>query len=760
MSVPQKIFRRADPANFCNIPQELRDLPQWECWKIHEGRKKPVDPHTGDVYPKGKFTSEQMGTATFEEAVTCFMANTELLGVGFRFKKSDPYTGVDWDKCRDPETGDLAEWAQESLAEFRRTYCEVSPSGTGAHAICRARIPKAVTKQEGPGIEMYFDGRFFALTGHLLDGSPSVVAVAQPQVTDLFTQLTVNPANGHGGSKPNGTGKIPHGKIDNWLTSRAGSYRRRGDSADIIEKKLLIDYRERCAPPLDNERRVREIARGITRYEPGLDGDWPEVAETLELFNKRFYVTENLGGKCRVCSEEPSAIFPNSFSFTHQSFADFRNRFNHQRIEIGEDEKGRPVYQSRGSAWLSHKDRRQYNEVVYAPEVKLPENVRNLWRGFAFKAEKGDCSLYLAHLRENVCQGKQDRYDWMIGWMAYAVRNPNEPGHTAPVLMGCQGWGKNSAADHFAHLWGSHFLIITQRSQFTGHFNAHLRACSVLVVNEAFFAGDRSQAGPMKGLITDEFLSIEAKGIDVERARNLLHVIICSNEDWVVPADMDSRRFTVFRVSDLHKQDTVYFGKLHQQMQNGGYGALLYHLLHEVDITKFDPRKILPTEELNEQKAHSLYGVESVWHECLQRGCLPGKIEDDDTAILKAADLVDWAAKKHLRSWDSLRTEHVGHLFGANARAKKKGMEFQKLQVDDDVFNAGRVRVWKIPKLIEARKAWDQKRFVVDWGDDAEGEWKIDRDWANEQQAQQWRSNAGVSGQPKKISRKKNEAKS
>jgi hypothetical protein len=522
--------------------------------------------------------------------------------------------------------------------------------------------------------------------------------------------------------------KIPYGQHDSELTSIAGKLRRDGLEEKAIENALVEVCEKRCENyGRDYQKMCAKIARSVCRYEPGR-GDWPEVTETLEQFNKQFYVVEDLGGKCRVCSEKPSSVFASAIDFTHQSFEDFRNRFHHQLIKVGEDAKGNPVYQDRGRVWLHHKDRRQYSQIIYAPEQKLPADVRNLWRGFAYEPKKGDCSHYLAHLLVNVCQENPTRYAWLTGWMAYAVRHPNEQGHTCPVLVGGQGVGKNSATDPFAHLWGAHYRIITQRSHFTGHFNAHLRDCSVLVVNEAFFAGDRSQAGPMKGLITDSFLAIEAKGIDVVNARNLLHVIIVSNEDWVVPADMDSRRFTVFTVSDAHKEDTAYFGAMHAQLANGGYEALLYHLLNDVDICNFDPRKILVTDELQEQKTYSLHGVESVWFECLQRGSLPGKINDGGSATLRASDLVDWAAKKQLRGWDGLRTEHVGHLLSVNRRGKKKGMDFQKTR-PSGVFGEGQVRVWQIPPLSEAREAWDEKRFAVDWGNE-EGNWKIDKDWA------------------------------
>jgi primase-polymerase (primpol)-like protein len=58
------------------------------------------------------------------------------LGIGFIFVEGDGYCGIDFDRCRDKETGafraSVVPWI-ENLT----TYCELSPSKTGFHAIAR-----------------------------------------------------------------------------------------------------------------------------------------------------------------------------------------------------------------------------------------------------------------------------------------------------------------------------------------------------------------------------------------------------------------------------------------------------------------------------------------------------------------------------------------------------------------------------------------------------------------------------------------------
>ena len=58
----------------------------------------------------------------------------------------------------------------------------------------------------------------------------------------------------------------------------AGTMRRRGFSEAAIAAALLVENQGRCKPPLP-ESKVRDIARSISRYDPGDDA----VASTGEL---------------------------------------------------------------------------------------------------------------------------------------------------------------------------------------------------------------------------------------------------------------------------------------------------------------------------------------------------------------------------------------------------------------------------------------------------------------------------------------------
>src|SRR5262249_27652155 len=210
---------------------------------------------------------------------------------------------------------------------------------------------------------------------------------------------------------------------------------------------------------------------------------------------------------------------------------------------------------------------RQYDDIVYAPNSENPRKL-NLWRGFACKPLDGDCDLFLAHLRDNVCSGNVEYFEYLLDWMAYGVQYPDRPGEVSVVTRGKEGVGKGVAGTEYGRLVGSHFRHIVHAKHLVGHFNSHLAHCSVLFADVTFFAGDRENESILKALITEDTILIEPKGVDPFPVRNCVHLWMSSNADWVVPAGADARRYFVLNVSDARMQNGEYFGAITRQMDS------------------------------------------------------------------------------------------------------------------------------------------------------------------------------------------------
>jgi hypothetical protein len=100
---------------------------------------------------------------------------------------------------------------------------------------------------------------------------------------------------------------------------------------------------------------------------------------------------------------------------------------------------------------------------------------------------------------------------------------------------------------------------------------------------------------------------------------NFVHLMMASNEQWVVPAALDARRFCVFEVAEDRKDDRPYFAAIWGEMKNGGYEAMLHDLLN-YDLTFYNHRAVPLTGGLQTQRGLSLGTNEAWWLDVLHRG--------------------------------------------------------------------------------------------------------------------------------------------
>jgi hypothetical protein len=192
-----------------------------------------------------------------------------------------------------------------------------------------------------------------------------------------------------------------------------------------------------------------------------------------------------------------------------------------------------------------------------------------------------------------------------------------------------KGVGKGTLGRLLADICGRHGLPIASPQLLTGRFNLHLRDCILLFADEAFWAGDKAGEGTLKQLITEPRIMYEGKGSNAETGRNLVHVVMASNLDWVVPASIaDERRFAVFDVDPKFKGDQEFWEAVNTELDNGGRAAFLHDMLAR-DISRFHPRNNLPvTEALAEQAMHSMDPIEEWFFGLIVGEQLPARVDD------------------------------------------------------------------------------------------------------------------------------------
>lgn len=166
---------------FDSFPAALRERRQWVLWRAE--RREGDKPTKVPYQPNGRKASvtDPNTWFTFSEIRRAFDRGG-FDGVGFMFTVNDPFVGIDLDGCRDPETGEIAEWACDVIDRCYGTYAEISPSGSGVKLFGLGELPdgkgfnhklpdQGERGGKGAAVEVYDRKRYFAMTGATLPAS-------------------------------------------------------------------------------------------------------------------------------------------------------------------------------------------------------------------------------------------------------------------------------------------------------------------------------------------------------------------------------------------------------------------------------------------------------------------------------------------------------------------------------------------------------------------------------------------------------------
>lgn len=147
-----------------NIPQELKNIHTWGCWKW-EWRNtqwdKPPYKMNGREHAANNNPDDW---GRFDQAVRAQQVNGTS-GIGFTIADSQ-YTAIDLDGCIDQD-GNVADWAKE-IVDFFKSYTEFTPSWEGLRIWLRGKRPAGdwmVNNKQG--IEVYDGGRYLTVTGRV-----------------------------------------------------------------------------------------------------------------------------------------------------------------------------------------------------------------------------------------------------------------------------------------------------------------------------------------------------------------------------------------------------------------------------------------------------------------------------------------------------------------------------------------------------------------------------------------------------------------
>jgi hypothetical protein len=325
-----------------------------------------------------------------------------------------------------------------------------------------------------------------------------------------------------------------------------------------------------------------------------------QVKQIIRLVNLKHQIVGNYGGRCMVVSWERWPVNSKFLVPTFQKVADFKNRYANRFVE--QETKTGTQRVPVGTFWFSHPASATFDGVGFRPgegEV-LPGKLLNLWRGWAVEPKEGSWRLLRRHIYLVLGNGDWKAGRYILRWFAHMFQHPGEPGQTVLVFKGEEeGLGKGIMAQAIMQILGRYSLPVSDSRQFLGAFSGHLQHCVFLFLDEAFWAGDQKAEGRLKSLVTERYITIEPKYVTPFQTPNLLHIMMASNNDWVVPAGPTARRYAVFEVSNKHRRDKAYFDALRAEIEGGGAAAMLYDLL-AMNLKGWEPQELYETDALVE----------------------------------------------------------------------------------------------------------------------------------------------------------------
>lgn len=433
-------------------------------------------------------------------------------------------------------------------------------------------------------------------------------------------------------------------------------------------------------------------------------GEYNAEIKHLNELNAKHIFINNMGGRNYVTSKGWNEV-------TEREELEFLQLDTFRNIYLNKTIGKSPL----GAWWLQESRRNTVDGVIFDPSENsqiVERNDRkylNLWEGFGVEVREGSWELTKKHILVVLCNSDSVKYNYVIKWLAWAVQNPHKRAEVALVFKGEKGAGKSFLFTQMKKVFGAHGMAISNPSRLTGRFNSHLRGLSFLFCDEVYYPGNKEVEGIIKAIITEEFIDIESKYREAESIKNRLHIAMCTNNEWVIPATKDERRYFIEQIDNRYAKGqasdherNLYFTALWGEMESGGREAMLYDLLH-MDLTGWHPREDIPeTSELVRQREMSMNSLNQAVKQMLDDGLFPGQYIRTEYHI----------------SSDTL-SEHLKKIeeYSVRFTTIKKAELYKKLGARKDRDGAtGRIK-WIFPELNVVRENWDREIMKSRWDD-------------------------------------------
>ena len=559
-------------------------------------------------------------------------------------------TGIDIDRCRDPESGRITPDAQAIIDEVN-SYTEISPSGTGVHLLVYGDLPPG--RRRTGGVEMYAAGRYFTVTSHHLTGTPITIEQRVPQLVALHARIF----GGHGQATP---AAPPLGAACG-LNDAALLARAQAAQNGALFSKLWTGDTSGYDSPSEADQALCNLLAFWTRADPArmdqlfcASGLWREKWNERRgeaTYGQRTIATALAGcrevyrrpGRSEVRSPRaetsegpvptPEARADDTGLPTPVTLKDFygympmhtyifapsRDHWPAASVNArvppvalvdttGEpvrDEDGKPKVM-KAAAWI---DRHQpVEQLTWIPGH--PMLIRDRLVSEGGWIERRGCTTFnlyrppsrhpgdpehagrwLDHLRAIY----PDDADHIVAWLAHRVQRPADKINHALVLGGLQGIGKDTMLEPIKAAIGPWNFIEVSPAHLLGRFNGFVKSV-ILRTSETRDLGDVNRFAfydHLKAYTAQppDVLRVDEKHVREYAVWNVTGVVMTTNhrtDGLYLPAD-DRRHYVAWSARTKADFTAEYWTTLYRWYANGGTGHVAAYLA-AYDLARFNAK--------------------------------------------------------------------------------------------------------------------------------------------------------------------------
>ena len=262
--------------------------------------------------------------------------------------------------------------------------------------------------------------------------------------------------------------------------------------------------------------------------------------------------------------------------------------------------------------WIEDSSLRKYEDVgIYPSPLKCPPNIFNIWTDFEgdnlikeYEKKPNELQQILNHILI-LCNNEQHIADYFIKWMAQMIQFPAVKS-ICPTFISQEGAGKGTLLQIMRRLLGSKKVLETTKPSrdVWGSFNGIMKNSFLVNLNELSAKETMESEGVIKGLITDNALQINEKGVNQYEVKSYHRFIITTNKEEPIKTKHGDRRNFIIRCSDELCGKKSYFDNMYSLINDDDVMATFYdYLLHIPDMDMFNLLDIPQTQyqsELNE----------------------------------------------------------------------------------------------------------------------------------------------------------------